>query len=231
MHRIAESIPRIAVKLKANFFAHQVAQLTIPGDVLIDGEADLGFVPGPAGFGAELFNAGRHRRRRFPLDEAVADGAGHALAAEQLINRPAERFAFDVPTGEIDSGHGVDGGAVGLKHALMQAFDVEGIGAKQCRAQAVVKMMLDRFDRVAAPSAARDRLADAGDAVVRFDLHDNGIGRGGDPVSGGQVAAAVDVDDGAGDIRDFHFLLRRAIQPLPQPLPEASGRGEPSEDK
>ena len=67
--------------------------------------------------------------------------------------------------------------------------------------------MLDDLYCVPAPGRGRDRLADAGDALVGAHLDDYGIGRCRNTVSRRQITAARNIDYRRGDICDLHWLL------------------------
>src|SRR5205823_9723833 len=78
-----------------------------------------------------------------------AEGLAEA-AAEELVDRPLDRLADDVPQGDLDAAHGLDGGALpaeedrALDHAVDQAVDLERVLAEDALGQAAADLVRQR---------------------------------------------------------------------------------------
>src|SRR6266508_4619321 len=98
----------------------------------------------------------------------VADHLVAREAAEQFVDRDAQRFALDVPEGDVDGGDGGGGDLAGREeaapeHLLPEVLDAAGVLADE-EGLEVLDHALD--GELAAGDAA---LADAGDALVGVD--------------------------------------------------------------
>ena len=120
---------------------------------------------------------------------AVEADAVAELAAEQLVDRHAERLAREVPEGDLDAGHRRDRRAghraveeAGAAHLLEEHIHVERVLADD--------VLLEGVDHRRAALAAVDALAVADHPLVRVDAH---VGR-----------VAVPLHLCRADVRDLH---------------------------
>ena len=100
-------------------------------------------------------------------------------AAEQLVNGPAGCLAEDVPQGNVDGAHGLDGSPLpavedgAFVHAMDEPIDLERVLAHHALGQAAADLMRQRrVNDCLGDHRRRVRLADADDAGVGGDLDD-----------------------------------------------------------
>ena len=146
-------------------------------DVGLDPKADLQ-LHGPKAFGdvpPGFLDACLHMVLTFTAVKAGRVGShfGAECPAQQLVDRTVQVAADDVPKGDIDTAHGVDGGAPSegtgpVVRLLPEDLDVEGVPADEHRLEAE----LDEGGgdlRWLQPVA--QRLPPACDTLVGQDLH------------------------------------------------------------
>ena len=135
---------------------------------------------------------------------AVGVGVDHkafaALAAEKVVDRGIERFAFDVPERNVDGadgGHG-DGTTTPIRAAievLPDVFGLERVAADQARDDVIGEITRDSEF-----AAVEGRVAETVDAFVGLDLQRNEVS-----------SRRSDVDVGLGDfhgVRGYYGSLR-----------------------
>src|SRR5262249_28897087 len=133
--------------------------------------------------------------------ELLAEGA-----PQELVHRPAGRFADDVPQGDLDAAHRLDDRAVAAEedrafvHAVDEAVDLEGIVADDALGQAAADLVRDPgLDDSLGDQRRGIDLADADEAGVGVDTDDESL-----------LAAVAALGDGGEaevdgfDAGDFH---------------------------
>ena len=162
------SVELVAVNVEFGVGRDHLAQQMDAADVGVGVGAALDLERAVSAFVELARLIGQHLVGGQPQDAARRDAL--AVAAQELVDRLAARFADDVPQRHVDAALG---GEVALDevHLLMDLLDVEGIEPDDQRRQMVVDDVHHARLRLAVDVLARDRLGNALDALVGHDAH------------------------------------------------------------